>query len=161
MACLAVLSRRSLARRRIEKFNAFKTFRELRPEFPGVDSEWQNNYPKGTTQIESNNTMNKPIQIQIDGPRTNVLACPFPRSTSTLILITLVLACFAFSPAARAVFPAPGGGYPGYNTAEGDLALYSLTTGLQKHRLQYSHRCGGAYEQHNRQLQHSHGRQCA
>jgi hypothetical protein len=37
-------------------FSAFEIFRELRPEFPGVDSEWQNNYPKGTTQIESNNT---------------------------------------------------------------------------------------------------------
>jgi Collagen triple helix repeat (20 copies) len=74
--------------------------------------------------------MNTPIQIQIDGPRTNVLACPFPRSTSALILITLALAWFAFSPAARAVLPAPDGGYPGFNTAEGEDALASLTTGL-------------------------------
>ena len=43
-------------RRRIEKFSPLEIFRELRREFPGVDSEWQNNYPKGTTQIESNNT---------------------------------------------------------------------------------------------------------
>src|SRR6476620_1866625 len=75
--------------------------------------------------------MNTLIQISIKEQRRNVLTNPFPCSTSGLILMTLVLGCFAFSPAARAVFPAPGGGYPGYNTAEGDLALYSLTTGLQ------------------------------
>src|SRR6266436_6833031 len=39
------------------------------------------------------------------------------------------LACFALSPAARAVSPAPDGGYPGQNTAEGDDALFSLTSG--------------------------------
>src|SRR5258705_10887311 len=75
--------------------------------------------------------MKTPIKIQIGRRRTNVLACPFPRSTSTLILIALVLACFAFSPAARAVLPSPGGGYPGNNTAEGDNALLSLATGFQ------------------------------
>ena len=90
-----------------------------------------NNYPKGTTQIESNNTrMKNQIQIPINGPRTNVLTSPFPRSTTGLILITLVLTCFAFSPAARAVVPAPGGGYSGENTAAGADALFSLTTGL-------------------------------
>ena len=30
---------------------------------------------------------------------------------------------------ARAVTPEPDGGYPGFNTAEGDNALFSLTTG--------------------------------
>ena len=40
------------------------------------------------------------------------------------------LACFALSPAARAVAPAPDGGYPDQNTAEGDDALFSLTTGV-------------------------------
>jgi trimeric autotransporter adhesin len=39
------------------------------------------------------------------------------------------LACFTLSPTARAVTPAPDGGYPGENTAEGDDALFSLTTG--------------------------------
>src|SRR6266436_6148489 len=42
----------------------------------------------------------------------------------------LALACFALSPAAQAVVPPPGGGYPGQNTAEGDDALFSLTTGF-------------------------------
>ena len=43
--------------------------------------------------------------------------------------ILLGLACFALSPAAQAVVPAPDGGYPGLNTAEGQNALLSLTTG--------------------------------
>src|SRR5438094_9136686 len=73
--------------------------------------------------------MNTSIQISIKGPRRNVLTNPFPCSTSALILITLALACFAFSPAARAVLPAPDGGYPNFNTAEGDNALSFLTTG--------------------------------
>ena len=39
-------------------------------------------------------------------------------------------ACFALSPMARAVDPPPDGGYPGANTAEGEDALLSLTTGV-------------------------------
>ena len=41
----------------------------------------------------------------------------------------LTLACFALSPIALAVSPAPDGGYPGGNTGEGQNALLSLTTG--------------------------------
>jgi hypothetical protein len=37
---------------------------------------------------------------------------------------------FALSEAAQAVVPAPDGGYPGFNTAEGQNALFSLTTGV-------------------------------
>jgi hypothetical protein len=40
-----------------------------------------------------------------------------------------VLGCFALSPMAQAVIPPPDGGYPGGNTAEGQAALLSLTTG--------------------------------
>src|SRR5439155_1740249 len=47
-----------------------------------------------------------------------------------LLLIPLAVACFALSPTARAVTPAPDGGYPGRNTAEGDSALFSLTMGF-------------------------------
>jgi Chaperone of endosialidase len=39
------------------------------------------------------------------------------------------LASFALSPAVEAVSPAPDGGYPGGNTAEGQNALFSLTSG--------------------------------
>src|SRR5437660_5349939 len=45
------------------------------------------------------------------------------------LCLTLALACFILSPAARAVTPAPDGGYPGNNTAEGTDALFSLTGG--------------------------------
>jgi hypothetical protein len=47
------------------------------------------------------------------------------------LLIALVLGCFALSPAPNAfgVIPAPDGGYPNNNTAEGNEALFNLTTG--------------------------------
>jgi hypothetical protein len=44
-------------------------------------------------------------------------------------LIVIVLGCFALSPRAQAVTPAPDGGYTGHNTAEGLDALFNLTTG--------------------------------
>jgi uncharacterized coiled-coil protein SlyX len=47
---------------------------------------------------------------------------------SVLIVITF-LCLAAFGPKAEAVVPAPDGGYPGGNTAEGQSALLSLTTG--------------------------------
>ena len=59
----------------------------------------------------------------------------FPKSTGWshlrlgFLLIPLALGCFGLSPAVRAVDPPPDGGYPGRNTAEGDNALFSLTTG--------------------------------
>src|SRR5205814_563812 len=45
------------------------------------------------------------------------------------LLVSLTLVYFALVPMARAVLPPPDGGYPGANTAEGDDALFSLTTG--------------------------------
>ena len=42
---------------------------------------------------------------------------------------TLAVLCFAFLPLAHAVNPAPDGGYPNGNTAEGTGALFSLTSG--------------------------------
>ena len=47
-----------------------------------------------------------------------------------MLLIPLLVACFALSHTAQAVVPAPDGGYPGNNTAEGTNALNSLTTGI-------------------------------
>jgi hypothetical protein len=46
-----------------------------------------------------------------------------------LAAITSALATFALQPIAEAVVPPPDGGYPGGNTAEGQNALFSLTTG--------------------------------
>ena len=50
----------------------------------------------------------------------------------------LAFALFGLSPTARAVDPPPIGGYPGDNTAVGDDALLSLTTGI--------HNTAGGYE---------------
>src|SRR4029077_20277083 len=43
--------------------------------------------------------------------------------------ILLGLTCLAISHIAEAVVPAPDGGYPGGNTAEGQSTLLSLTSG--------------------------------
>jgi hypothetical protein len=45
------------------------------------------------------------------------------------LLITFALVCFALVQSAQAVSPPPDGGYPGGNTAEGQNALLSRTTG--------------------------------
>src|SRR5438874_4257771 len=73
--------------------------------------------------------MNPSIQFKMTVPTiTNSIG----RSPLRLafLLIPLVLGCFGLSPAVRAVSPAPDGGYPDFNTAEGDDALFSLTTGV-------------------------------
>jgi Chaperone of endosialidase len=51
------------------------------------------------------------------------------RQSTALFLIILLPACFALPQRTRAVSPAPDGGYPGGNTAEGQNALLQLTTG--------------------------------
>jgi len=45
------------------------------------------------------------------------------------LFVAFTLVCFALSPSGHAVSPPPDGGYPGQNTAEGQNALFSLTTG--------------------------------
>jgi len=72
--------------------------------------------------------INTLIQTSIEQPQRELLTEHRRTSVFALIFLALALACF-FSQAARAVVPAPGGGYPGDNTAEGDYALFSLTTG--------------------------------
>jgi hypothetical protein len=49
--------------------------------------------------------------------------------TAPPLVSVFPLVFLALSPIARAVVPAPDGGYPGGNTAEGQNALFSLTTG--------------------------------
>ena len=46
-----------------------------------------------------------------------------------LLSLSFGFAWLALAPAARAISPAPDGGYPNFTTAEGDNALFSLTTG--------------------------------
>ena len=43
----------------------------------------------------------------------------------TLTTILVIIACFALLPKVQAVVPAPDGGYPNGNTAEGQKALLS------------------------------------
>ena len=49
--------------------------------------------------------------------------------TTPPLLITLALLCFVPLPRVQAVVPPPDGGYPNFTTAEGQNALFSLTTG--------------------------------
>jgi hypothetical protein len=51
------------------------------------------------------------------------------RTTILPLLSAFPLVCFTIAPTARAVSPAPDGFYPGNNTAEGENALFSLTSG--------------------------------
>jgi hypothetical protein len=53
----------------------------------------------------------------------------FHRKRIPPVLITFALVCFALIQNAQAVDPAPDGGYPGGNTAEGQSALLNLTSG--------------------------------
>src|SRR6476659_10350244 len=54
---------------------------------------------------------------------------PMKITTRPLIMSALVLGCIAFFPNAQAVSPPPDGGYSGGNTAEGQNALLSLSSG--------------------------------
>jgi hypothetical protein len=51
------------------------------------------------------------------------------KKVTPLFLGLFVLVCLTLSPRAQAVSPVPDGGYPGGNTAEGQNAFLSLTTG--------------------------------
>jgi hypothetical protein len=51
------------------------------------------------------------------------------QKATSVFLVAFGLACFGLLSAVQAVSPAPDGGYPGGNTAEGQAALLSLTTG--------------------------------
>jgi trimeric autotransporter adhesin len=68
---------------------------------------------------------NSNIQFKATTPRRKNL-----RRGLFLIPLILALAGLALSPAARALRPPPDGGYPNETTAEGDSALFSLTTGF-------------------------------
>jgi hypothetical protein len=52
-----------------------------------------------------------------------------PKGATLPLLITVAFFCLALLPLGQAVVPAPDGGYPGGNTAEGQSAVLSLTTG--------------------------------
>jgi len=65
---------------------------------------------------------------------TQFIITPINRSSGVsgtlgFVFFTFVFACFACLPTLQAVNPAPDGGYPGGNTAEGQNALFSLSSG--------------------------------
>jgi hypothetical protein len=68
---------------------------------------------------------NSNIQFKAITPRRKNL-----RRDLFLIPLVLALAGLALAPTARALNPPPDGGYPNETTAEGDGALFSLTTGF-------------------------------
>jgi hypothetical protein len=70
-------------------------------------------------------------KIQSDGGKKGISMNHLIRlKTAPPLLITTTLLCLGLLPQAQAVSPAPDGGYPGFNTAEGQKALFSLTTGV-------------------------------
>src|SRR6266536_5039376 len=72
------------------------------------------------TQLTESNHMKRVIKTQT--------ASLLTRGHCGQVLFTLGV--LALCQGAHAVVPAPDGGYPGYNTAEGQNALFSRTTGL-------------------------------
>src|SRR5438105_11852064 len=67
------------------------------------------------------------------------------------LLIALALACFGLWPAPKAfgVTPAPDGGYPDNNTAEGQDALLSLTSGINNTALGFRALYSNTTRHHN------------
>src|ERR1700741_1737907 len=51
------------------------------------------------------------------------------KTRKLLLHAILALGCLAVPPIAQSVSPPPDGGYPGGNTAEGQNALFGLTSG--------------------------------
>jgi len=70
-----------------------------------------------------------PAYMKITTPTIRNLRTP-ETATRSFLLIPMLLACFALLPRAQAVVPAPDGGYPGNNTAEGTNALFNLNVGI-------------------------------
>ena len=66
------------------------------------------------------------------------------KTNAVSLILVLLLISFAFLRLAHAVIPAPDGGYPGFNTAEGQDALFSLSptaaanTGIGFHALYFN-----------------------
>ena len=78
-------------------------------------------------------------------------------SRLALLFVPLVFACFVLLPKARAVVPAPDGGYPGFTTAEGRETPLDLYDRLWEH----SGWLVFAVQRHERQLELRRRRRCA
>ena len=89
----------------------------------------RNTNPKATISLVRNSVNRSPFPRRCFSEGGSLLTILRWR-LGFLLTLALALACFALSPAAQAVSPAPDGGYPNSNTAEGDFALNSLTYGV-------------------------------
>jgi hypothetical protein len=71
------------------------------------------------------------IQVNAAGKEKEGFMKRLIQSEKSKAFITIIatISCLALSPIARAVVPPPDGGYPNFTTAEGQNALFSLTTG--------------------------------
>jgi hypothetical protein len=99
----------------------------LLPPVPDLPPRF--NHPE---KEETSNTMNQPINLKSTMLAVRNWISPATAGRGFLfVALALALVGFALSPMARAQLPppAPDGGYPNQNTAEGDHALFSLTTG--------------------------------
>src|SRR4029077_20226413 len=63
------------------------------------------------------------------GNRKEISMHPLIQLEKAASVFLVALVCFGLLRTMQAVSPAPDGGYPGGNTAEGQNALHSLTTG--------------------------------
>jgi hypothetical protein len=68
-------------------------------------------------------------RIQSRQPAHGRAKIPGMKTTIPFFQIVLAVLCLGLVPTARAVVPPPDGGYPGFNTAEGQNALFSLSSG--------------------------------
>src|SRR6267378_2032433 len=90
-------------------------------------NEPNNQITREKERLRNMKTKNPPTRNSMSGSAMR----PITSHYSLLTVLLLALACFGLSPAPKAfgVMPPPDGGYSGSNTAEGDLALLSNTTG--------------------------------
>ena len=64
------------------------------------------------------------------GKESKISMYPSIHVKKAALLLVVPLVCFGLLLEAQAVVPLPDGGYPNFNTAEGQKALFSLTTGV-------------------------------
>src|SRR6266581_7221001 len=86
--------------------------------------------PKNMTTVSIRNSMSRPPLRRGLPSKQQLLRTQAMWIIRGLVLIPLALAWLALGSTARAVDPPPDGGYPNSTTAEGDNALFSLTTGF-------------------------------
>jgi hypothetical protein len=81
--------------------------------------------PRHGSRLQTSSAWIFALDQQTDAPQTQAM-----KTTVQSLLVVLTLLCMAaVGPTAQALVPAPDGGYPGANTAEGQNALFNLTIG--------------------------------